>query len=526
MLKPVVLVILDGWGIGKNDRSNAIAQAKLPTIEKLNRFYPSVALQASGISVGLLWGEPGNSEAGHKTIGSGKIVYQSLPKIIIEIQNGEFFKNPAFLRATENTKKFNSALHLMGLVGTGAVHSSMDHFYALWDLAKEQQVQKVFLHLFTDGRDSGPEDCLNVIRQMQEKLKAYPNIKIASLIGRYFAMDRNNNWDRTQKAYNLLTQGLGTKTTDPADYLQKSYSQKVFDEYLEPAIVVDEQGEAYGKIKENDSVIFFNFREDRARQITKAFTLPGFSKFARTEIKNLYFTAMTEYEEGLPIDVAYASEKVANPLGKIISHQSFSQLRIAETEKFAHVTYFFNGGMEDPFTKEERMIVPSPVVDRFDKVPVMSADKITEKVLNALELKKYQLIVMNYANPDIVGHTGNKAATIQAVEKVDECLSRLIPAVLLANGCLLITADHGNAECLENVLTGEVNTEHTTNPVPLWLVTNENHTDTPKNVLPGNGQGEVKTVGIISDIAPTILDILGIPKPNEMTGESLLPLLK
>jgi 2,3-bisphosphoglycerate-independent phosphoglycerate mutase len=402
----------------------------------------------------------------------------------------------------------------------------MDHFYALLEMAKDQAVSKIFLHLFTDGRDSSQDACLRIINKIREKINPFPNIKIATISGRSFAMDRNNNWNLIQKAYNAMVNGEGEKINDPAKYLQESYDKKVFDEYINPAVLIDKKNNPIGKVSDNDSLIFFNFREDRAREITQAFVLPGFMKFKRTFLNNLYFVAMTQYEEGLPINIAYAPIEITNTLGELIDKQNLFQLRIAETEKFAHVTYFFNAGLETAYSKEDRIIVPSPIIDRFDKIPEMSADKITEKVLNALELKKYNFIAINYANADMVGHTGNEKATIKAVEKVDECLSRLFPAVLSAGGCLLITADHGNAEQMKNILTGEIDTEHTNNPVPCWFITNENHFASPKNSLNKNGQGETNTVGIISDIAPTILDLLGIPIPKEMTGESLLPLLK
>lgn len=526
MFKPVVLVILDGWGIGKNDIGNPIAHANLPTIEKLNSSYPSLALQASGISVGLLWGEPGNSEVGHQTMGSGKIIYQSLPRIIMEIQNGEFFKNQAFLKAIDNAKKNKSDLHLMGLIGEGAVHSSMDHLFALMELAKNNEDIKTYLHLFTDGRDSSPEAAAKVFGEIQERLKSMPNIKIASLSGRYFAMDRNNNWDRTEKAYNVMVRGEGEKITDPIKYLKDSYEKKIFDEYMEPAVIIREDGKPEGVIKENDSLIFFNFREDRARQITKAFVLPGFMKFKVEKFRNLEFVAMTQYEEGLPMNIAYFPIAAGETLGKVLSHHDLHQLRIAETEKFAHVTYFFNGGDEMAYTKEERIIVPSVPIDRFDKAPKMSAEKITDTVLEELAKDKYYFILINYANPDIVGHTGNEKAVIEAVETVDKCLDRLIPSVISKGGCLLITADHGNAEEVINNLTGEIDTEHSTNPVPFWFITPDNHLAEPREPIGKNGQGEIKTSGLLGDLAPTVLDLLEIEKPAEMTGESLLPMLK
>lgn len=518
MLKPVVLIILDGWGIGKSLKGNAIANATLPTIDKFNNFYPNLALQAAGISVGLPWGEPGNSEVGHTTIGTGKIIYQSLPRIAMAIQNGEFYRNQIFLKAMANATKNGSALHLMGLVGKGAVHSHPEHLYALLEMARDQKVKNVFIHIFTDGRDCAPDSAVESIANLQEKMKEYGIGKIASLGGRYFGMDRNNNWDRVQKGYDAIVKGEGAKIEDPTAYLQESYKKEIFDEYIEPAAVT-EGGNPIGPVKNGDSVIFFNFREDRARQITEAFVVPGFMKFERTMLENIDFVAMTQYEDGLPADVAFPPVKITNCLGNILSKNKKSQLRIAETEKFAHVTYFFNGGQEDAFPKEDRMIIPSKNVASFDLAPEMSAAELTDTVIEVVEKEKYDFILMNYANADIVGHTGNEKAIIKAVEAIDRSLEKLVPAILLKKGCLLITADHGNAEEVKNIMTGEINTEHSINPVPLWFITGENH----REGTPGTS-GEPQ--GLLSDIAPTVLELMGIEIPQEMTGESLLPLLK
>jgi len=518
MLKPVVLIILDGWGIGKSSKSNAIAEANIPTIDKLNNFYPNVGLQAAGISVGLPWGEPGNSEVGHITIGTGKIIYQSLPRIAMEIQNGEFYRNQAFLKAAANANKNNSSLHLMGLVGKGAVHSHTEHLYALLELARDQKVQNVFIHVFTDGRDCAPDSAVESITALQQKMKEYGVGKIASIGGRYFGMDRNGNWDRVKKAYDAMTGIEGPKISDPIAYLQESYKKHIFDEYIEPAMITEQEA-PIGLIKDNDSVIFFNYREDRARQITEAFVLPGFMKFERPMLKDLDFVAMTQYEDGLPADIAYPPIKITNCLGSILSKNNKTQLRIAETEKFAHVTYFFNGGQEDAFPREDRIIIPSKNVASFDLAPEMSAEELTDTVIEVVEKEKYDFILMNYANADIVGHTGNESAIIKAVESIDRCLERLIPVVLLKKGCLLITSDHGNAEEVKNILTGEINTEHSINPVPVWFLTSENH----REGTPGTS-GEPQ--GLLSDITPTILDLMGIDIPDEMTGESLLPLFQ
>lgn len=517
--KPLILVILDGWGLSENKRGNAILDATLPTIDKLNAYYPQIALQASGISVGLPWGEPGNSEVGHTTLGLGKVIYQSLPRITMSIQNGEFFKNPSFLKAIENSKKNGSAIHLMGLVGKGSVHSTTDHIYALLELLRDQKAEKVFFHVFTDGRDCAHDSGAQSIQELETRMNQYGIGKIASIGGRYFGMDRNNNWDRIEKAYLTMTKGCENKIENPEKYLRESYKKEIYDEYIEPACVC-KNGEPIGIIKENDSVIFFNYREDRARQITKSFTVPGFSKFPAIDFKNLFFLTMTQYEESIPAEVAYPPVKIVTCLGKVLSENNLKQLRISETEKFAHVTYFFNGGAEDPFPGEDRIIVPSKDVATFDLAPKMSAQEITQKIIENLEKDIYNFILVNFANPDIVGHTGNEKAAIEGIEFVDSCLKELIPLVLQKEGCFLITADHGNVEEMINVHTGEIDTEHSTNPVPLWYLTATNHSSEPKEFQ------TPEISGILSDIAPTVLNILGIEKHPDMTGESLLGMLE
>lgn len=520
MFKPVVLVILDGWGIGKNDEGNALLKANLPVFEKLNNFYPCVALQAAGISVGLFWGESGNSEVGHKTLGAGKIIYQDLARITMDIQSGKFFKNPALLQAIDYAKNNNSALHLMGLLSSGCVHSYADHLYALLELAKNEKMAKVFIHIFTDGRDSAPSSAVEAVQKLEEKIKQLGVGQIASLIGRNFSMDRNNNWDRIKKAYDLLTKGEGEKIKNPIAYLKKSYAQDIFDEYLEPAIVT-EADDSMHTIQDKDSVIFFNIREDRARELTKAFVLPGFDRFPKEYLKNLNFTTLIKYEDDLPANIAYETDEVKTPLGRVLSQNNLKQLRIAETEKFAHVTYFFNGGNEEAFPREDRVIVPSFKVNNFEEVPQMKAPELTAKTVEAVNKEIYDFILINYANTDIIGHTGNIAATIKSAEVVDNFLGKLITATLLKEGCLLITADHGNAEEMLDIFTGEKKTEHTTNPVPLWFVTPKNHQKrTPQK------NSDIKVAGLLSDVAPTILDLFQFDKPAEMTGESLLPILK
>ena len=521
-MKPVVLVVLDGWGISNNTRGNVLKETNLPTIEKLNTHYPMTTLQASGISVGLFWGECGNSEVGHMDLGAGKIVYQNLPRITLAIQDRSFFANDVLSKVMKSAKSKKSSLHIMGLVGQGSVHSYMEHLYALLEMAKEKGLtDNVFIHAFTDGRDSPQTSGVKTIKELQDHMKSLGIGKIASICGRNWAMDRNNNWDRIEKAYRLLTEGKGIEFSDPVQCLEDSYAKEITDEYIEPSIAI-ENGKPLATIKNGDSVIFFNFREDRARQITKAFTLPGFENFKREPLKT-NFATMVEYEKDLPAEVAFPPVILEGGLGEVLSKKKLKQLRIAETEKYAHVTYFFNGGKEDPWPGEDRVLVPSPAVSKFDEAPEMSAALITEKVINALEKNKYDFILINYANADMVGHTGNEKACVIAVQAVDKNLSQLIPAVLKKGGCLLITADHGNVEEIKNYHTGEINTEHSTNPVPLWFVTASNHRDKKSEEIVRQ-QNEVG--GLLSDIAPTVLELFGIPKPEDMNGESLLTMLQ
>lgn len=521
--KPVVLVVLDGWGLSNSVQGNPIKEAKLPTFDKISRFYPMVALQASGISVGLPWNTAGNSEVGHMTLGAGRVIYQNLPRIALSIQDGTFFKNTILLKAVENCKKNKSALHLMGLVSSGSVHSHKDHLFALLRLAKDQGLEKVFVHCFTDGRDSAPTSGIQHIQEVNRLIQMAGVGTIASVIGRNWAMDRNNNWDRIEKAYRMLVDGKGEYIEDIDGYMEQSYRKEITDEYIEPGLIT-EHGAPIGLIKEKDSVIFYNFREDRARELAKAFVLPSFDKFDRPKFLDINFVTMTEYERDLPLDIAFPPEDVQNSLGEILSKNRKKQLRIAETEKYAHVTYFFNGGKEQPFPDEDHILIPSQIVAHFDEVPEMSAPKITETVVEAIEKGNYDFILINYANADMVAHTGNEEASIEAVEATDKTISILVPAVLKAGGCLFITADHGNAEELKKGATGEIDTEHSINPVPLWFISPNNHKEKSTELITAE-QNEVR--GLLSDVAPTILDIMGITdKPPEMNGASLRELLE
>jgi 2,3-bisphosphoglycerate-independent phosphoglycerate mutase len=521
MYKPVVLVVLDGWGISNNSRGNVLKEINLPTIEKLNNHYPMTTLQASGVSVGLFWGESGNSEVGHMALGAGKIIYQNLPRITLAVQDRTFFSNEVLSKSMDIVKNKKSSLHVMGLIGQGSVHSYMEHLFAVLEMAKEKGLDEVFIHAFTDGRDSPPSSGTKAIKDLQDHIKSIGIGKIASLCGRNWAMDRNNNWDRVEKAYRLMTEGKGAEISDPIKYLEDSYAKEITDEYIEPAVMVD-SGKPVAIVKDDDVVLFFNFREDRARELTKAFVLPGFENFKRNRLK-IDFVTMVEYERDLPVEIAFPPLALENGLGEVLSKSKYKQLRIAETEKYAHVTYFFNGGKEDPWPGEDRVLVPSPAVSRFDEAPEMSAALITEKLLASIEKEKYDFILVNYANADMVGHTGNQKACVVAVQAVDKNLSQLIPAVLKKGGCLLITADHGNIEEIKNFHTGEVNTEHSSNPVPLWFITKDNHRDKRSEDVVRQ-QSEVG--GLLSDVAPTILELFNIKKPEDMNGESLLAMLK
>ena len=522
MYKPVVLVVLDGWGLSNTTQGNPIREAVLPTFDKLNKFYPMTSLQASGIAVGLPWNTPGNSEVGHMTMGAGRVIYQNMPRITLAIQDGSFFKNEALVNAMNRVKEKKGALHIMGLVSEGSVHSHKDHLFVLMRMAKELEVEKVFIHVFTDGRDSSPTSGIISLRDLKEHIKTLGVGKVASIAGRNWSMDRNNNWDRIEKTYNIITSGTANQTENVEEYLENSYKKDVTDEYIEPCAVT-ENGAPVGLVQDGDSVIYFNFREDRARELTKAFSLPSFDKFSRPKFLDIDFVTMTEYEKDLPVHIAFPPEEIHNSLGETLSKNGKKQARLAETEKYAHVTYFFNGGTELAFADEDRFLIPSQTVPHFDDVPEMGAPQITEKAIELIESNVYDFILINYANPDMVGHTGNEQASIKAVEATDKSLSLLIPAIMKAKGALFITADHGNVEEMKNSTTGEVDTEHSTNPIPFWFITGDNHRNKSAEAMV---REENQIEGLLSDVAPTILDIMEIPKPEEMHGESLKSLLQ
>ena len=522
--KCVALIILDGWGVAPPTRGNAISLAPTPVMDNLIKSYASTTLHASGELVGLPWGEMGNSEVGHMNLGGGKIVYQSLPLINKAISDGSFFKNEKFLQAIKHAKKHQVKLHLMGLVSAGGVHSFDSHLHALLELCRNEKFKDVYIHAFLDGRDTPRDSGLNFITKLQAKMDELKIGQIASLSGRYYAMDRNNHWERTKQAYLAIVEGKAEKKYEnPITAIEESYKKEEFDEEFIPAVVT-KKGQPITKVDNNDAVIFFNFRADRARQITKAIILPGFEKFARPrQLKNLFFVTMMEYESDLPVEIAFLKGLIQEPLSKIIADAGHKQLHIAETTKYAHVTFYFNGGVETPFPGEERVLVPSVSVSSFDQRPEMSAREVKEKVIHGLSSRKYQFIVVNFANPDMVGHTGNLPAAIKAISVVDKCVGEIVETALAVEAPLLITADHGNAEEMLNLQTGEIIKEHSTNPVPLVLVgsewTKKSSRSSSDNIL--NDLCRVRPAGALSDVAPTILDILAVKKPDEMTGISL-----
>lgn len=522
--RPVILAIIDGFGVPKEKSTSTWGAAKQPNFAELEKFYPFTTLQASGIAVGLPWGEPGNSEVGHLTMGAGKIIHNYLPHISSAISDGTFFQNESFLNAIKHTKDGGGRLHFMGLFSTGTVHAYFEHLYALLDLAKQNNTGAE-LHLFTDGKDAYKKEGGEFFAKLEGALlKDYPNAKISSVIGREFAMDRNGDWNNTRKAYELFTERNGVVYASASSYIKSQYENGVFDNAIKPCAIG--AANASGGISDNDSVIFFNFREDSARQLTNAFMAEDFVFFPRKKLENLYFVTMTEYDKGLPCfsgnrscPAGFRSAMIENPLAKVISENSLTQLHIAETEKYAHVTYFLNGGIENSFSGENRILVPSPDGGRYDAMPEMSADKVTENIL--ANISGYDFIVANFANADTVGHTGNLEATVKAIEKVDECLGRIAAKALEAGGAMIITADHGNAEEKIYKISGEKKTKHSTNPVPFFLI--GDGFKRPSPLSKGAIDEKYKqTLGTLSDVAPTILELLELKIPAEMTGKSLL----
>ena len=509
--KTTVLMILDGFGLNDKAEGNAVKQAKTPVLDGLVQKYPFVEGYASGLDVGLPAGQMGNSEVGHLNMGAGRVVYQELTRITKAIEDGDFFENSTLLEAVEHCKKNNSVLHLYGLLSDGGVHSHNTHLYALLQLAKRNNLEKVYVHVFLDGRDTPPTSGAEYAAQLEEKMREIGVGKIATVMGRYYAMDRDKRWERVQEAYNAMVLGRGTTATDAVQAIRDSYEAGKTDEFVLPTVIVKEDGMATAKISDHDAVIFYNFRPDRAREITRSLCDPDFDGFQRESVpQDLKYICFTEYDVTIPNkEVAFKPQKLKNTLGEYISSLGLKQLRTAETEKYAHVTFFFNGGVEEPNPNEDRWLVPSPKVATYDLQPEMSAVAVTDGLVKAIRSGEYDLIIVNYANSDMVGHTGVLSAAIKAVETVDTCVGRVVDALLAVNGQMFICADHGNSDQMIDYETGQPFTAHTTNPVPFILV---NYTD---------GVG-LREGGKLADIAPTLLEMMGLPKPAEMTGTSLL----
>lgn len=513
MKRTIVLAILDGFGIGRNDPSNPLFVAPPKNLTYIKNNFPSGSLQSAGIAVGLPWGEEGNSEVGHLTIGAGKVIYQHFPRISLAIRDGSFFMNEPLKNAFAHAKKNNSRVHIVGLLTQGNVHASLDHLLALIKMATEEAaLERLDLHLFSDGKDSPPQSALSLLKQI-------PNVDVllASLTGREFGLDRDKHWDRTEKAYQALT-GQVEPVADYHAVIRDAYAQNPSDQFLPPVLIQRDKA-----IKSNDAVIFLDFREDSVRQLTGAFVLKDFEEFKIVPLENMYYVTMTQYTEKYSVPVAFPAEKVENPLGKVLSDAGKTQMRIAETEKYAHVTFFFNGYKDLPFKSENRVLIPSHGAVHHDENPEMMAEEITGRVQRAIEEGGYDFILVNYANPDMIAHTGNFDAAIKAVEVVDAMIARLRDTLFKYHGILLITSDHGNVERMRDPLTGKTETNHDPNPVPIYLVVKE--LERPRNEEE-IAENEKFPIGLLSDVAPTILELMGIQKPKEMTGQSLMKLLR
>jgi 2,3-bisphosphoglycerate-independent phosphoglycerate mutase len=505
--KPLLLTILDGWGYSPAVEGNAIAAARKPTYDMLLRDFSSSLVYTSGLSVGLPEGQMGNSEVGHLNIGAGRVVHMDVTRIDLMIANGEFFQNPLLLDMMKHARA-GHRLHIMGLVSDGGVHSLQEHLYAVLKLAKQEGVSEVFVHCFMDGRDTPPDSGIHRLRELQQKMRELGVGKVATVSGRYYAMDRDKRWERIEKAFDAMVLGVGEKSTDPIAVMQQSYENGITDEFVLPVTIVDANNKPVGLIREGDACFFYNYRSDRGREMTEALTSATLEQPARGKVpQNLKFVTMTQYDKSLNVPFMLTREPLQNIMGYVCQELNWKNLRVAETEKYAHVTYFFNGGIEKPFTGEEREMVQSPKVATYDLMPEMSADGVTEIVLDAMGRRDFDVIVMNFANADMVGHSGKMDPTVKAVEKVDECLGRIWQRLKEKNGRWIITADHGNAETMIDPITKGPHTYHTINPVPFILVD-----DSGARLRPG---------GALQDIAPTILGVLGEKQPKDMTGRDL-----
>lgn len=521
--RPVVLLVLDGFGVAPDGDGNAITRAETPTFHMLTARYPSMTLRASGEEVGLGWGEMGNSEVGHLAIGAGRVYYQTLPKLTKAIASGSFMQNVALLKAIERVKVTGGTLHLLGILSSGKVHGFDEHCYALLKMAKEHGITKVAVHAVLDGRDTLYNSGIDFVKNAIARMKEIGVGELATMVGRFYAMDRDNRWDRIEKAYNAMVLGKAdVMTEDAVEALELSYSREVYDEEFAPTVLT-KKGKPVATVSADDAVICWNFRPDRSREIAKAFVLPAFDSFPREYLKGLTFVTMTEYEGGLPVDVAFGPEKITNPLAEVLSNAGLVQLHIAETEKYAHVTFFLNGTREEPFPHEDRVLIPSPHIASYADQPAMSAVAVADRIVLEVKRGNYDVIIANFANPDMVAHSGNLKASIAAIEVADTCVGRVIDAVLAEDGVVLITADHGNAEEVLNLQTHDIDKEHSTNPVPFWIV-GKQYEGKPSIAgdVPNGDLSLMPPCGMLADVAPTMLAILGIEQPEEMTGTALL----
>ena len=507
--KPAVLMILDGYGLNEKSEGNAIALAKTPIMDSLMKEYPFVKGNASGLAVGLPDGQMGNSEVGHLNMGAGRIVYQELTRITKSIEDGDFFENPGLMEAIKNVKDNNSSLHLFGLLSDGGVHSHITHLYGLLELAKRNNINKVYVHAFLDGRDTAPTSGKGYMQALCDKMQEIGVGEVATVIGRYYVMDRDNRWDRVETAYKAIAMGEGIAASNPVTAIVNSYANDVNDEFVKPTVIMKDKTPV-AKVSDRDSVIFFNFRPDRAKEITKTFCMDEFDGFKREKRIDTKFVCFTDYDISIPNkSVAFHKVTLENTLGQVLAANSKKQARIAETEKYAHVTSFFNGGVEEPNEGEERILVNSPKVATYDLMPEMSAYEVCDKLIEAIQSDQYDVVIVNFANPDMVGHTGIESAAIQAIEAVDKCVGNVVAVIKEVDGVLFVCADHGNAEQLVDYNTQESFTAHTTNQVPFILVN-------------ANPIYKLRENGCLADIAPTILELIGMKQPAEMTGTSLL----
>lgn len=505
-MRPIAIIIMDGFGISPTQEGNAIANARKPNLERLWKQYPTTTLKASGLAVGLPRGQMGNSEVGHLNLGGGRIVYQDLTRISLAVEKGTFASNPVLHEAMNLARKGGSKLHLIGLLSDGGVHSHITHLYALLEMARSMDLSRVFVHAILDGRDVPPRSALGYFRDLEEKFSQTGTGSTATVSGRYYTMDRDRRWERVEKAYRCLVYGEGLRADSAEEAVRKGYDRGENDEFIMPTVVDDK-----GMVDDGDSIIFFNFRPDRAREITRAFVDKDFQEFATKPIR-VHYTCMTQYDATLNAPVAYPAENLIDTLGEVVSRAGLKQLRIAETEKYAHVTYFFNGGKEEVNPGEDRVLIPSPKVATYDLQPQMSAYEVRDELLARLDSGRYDLVVLNFANPDMVGHTGIFEAAVKAVEVVDGCVGEIVNRILSLGGAVLLTADHGNAEKMQDSDTGQPHTAHTTNPVPFTLITSDR-----KSYC-------LREDGILADVAPTALELMHIPQPEAMTGRTLINL--